>query len=79
MSKMLDDIVKDIKLLPKKAKVKLKSGGTLKLLLQKFPYLLFAYFFDKIAWLYRISTKEAAFDKTLDIGHNGCVHAYRIR
>lgn len=38
-----------------------------KVLLQNFPYLLFAYFFNKMAWLYRISTKEEAFDKVFDM------------
>lgn len=34
-----------------------------KLLLLNFPYVLFAYFFNKICWLYRVSVGESAWDK----------------
>ncbi len=67
MSKIIDGIVKDIKSVPEKAKAKLKGGDTKKLLLQNFPYLLFAYVFNKVAWLYRINPKEAALDKVFDM------------
>ena len=67
MSKIVDGIVKDIKSIPEKAKAKFKGGNLKKLLLLNFPYLLFAYVFNKMAWLYRISTKEAALDKVLDM------------
>ena len=67
MSKIVDGIVKDVKSVPKKAKAKFKGGNLKKLLLLNFPYLLFAYVFNKMAWLYRISTKEAALDKVLDM------------
>lgn len=67
MSKIVDGIVKDIKSVPEKAKEKFKGGNLKKLLLLNFPYLLFAYVFNKMAWLYRISTKEAALDKVLDM------------
>ena len=67
MSKIVDGIVKDIKSVPEKAKAKFKGGNLKKLLLLNFPYLLFAYVFNKMAWLYRISTKEAALDKVLDM------------
>ena len=55
MSKIVDGIVKDIKSVPEKAKAKFKGGNLKKLLLLNFPYLLFAYVFNKMAWLYRIS------------------------
>ena len=67
MSKIVDGIVKDIKSVPEKAEAKFKGGNLKKLLLLNFPYLLFAYVFNKMAWLYRISTKEAALDKVLDM------------
>ena len=67
MSKIVDGIVKDIKSVPEKAKAKLKGGDTQKLLLQNFPYFLFAYVFNKVAWLYRINPKEAALDKVFDM------------
>ena len=67
MSKIVDGILKDIKSVPQNVKAKLKGGDTKKLLLQNIPYFLFAYFFNKIAWLYRVSTKEAAFDKVIDM------------
>ena len=67
MSKIIDGIVKDIKSVPEKAKAKLKGGDTKKLLLQNFPYFLFAYVFNKVAWLYRINPKEAALDKVFDM------------
>ncbi len=67
MSKIVDGILKDIKSVPEKAKAKLKGGDTKKLLLQNFPYFLFAYVFNKVAWLYRINTKEAALDKVFDM------------
>ena len=67
MSKIIDGIVKDIKSVPEKAKAKLKGGDTKKLLLQNFPYFLFAYVINKVAWLYRINPKEAALDKVFDM------------
>ena len=67
MSKIVDGIIKDIKSVPQNAKAKIKGVDAKKFLLQNFPYLLFAYFFNKMAWLYRISTKEAAFDKVIDM------------
>lgn len=67
MSKIVDGILKDIKSVPEKAKAKFKGGNLKKLLLLNFPYLLFAYVFNKMAWLYRVSTKETALDKVLDI------------
>ena len=67
MSKIVDGIIKDIKSVPQNAKAKLKGIDAKKVLLQNFPYLLFAYFFNKMAWLYRISTKEATFDKVFDM------------
>lgn len=67
MSKIVDGILKDIKSVPEKAKSKLKGGDIKKLLLLNFPYLLFPYVFNKMAWLCHVSTKEAALDKVLDM------------
>ena len=49
MIKIVEGILKDIKSVPEKAKAKLKGGDTKKLLLQNFPYFLFAYVFNKVA------------------------------
>lgn len=67
MSKIVNGIVKDMKSVSEKAKAKLKGGDIKKQLLLNFPYVLFAYVFNKIAWLYRISTKDAALDKVMDM------------
>lgn len=67
MSKIVDGMIKDMKSVPEKAKAKLQGGDTKKLLMLNFPYLLFAYFINKMAWTYRNSEKEAAFDKVLDM------------
>lgn len=67
MSKIVDGMIKDMKSVPEKAKAKLQGGDTKKLLMLNFPYLLVAYFMNKMAWTYRNSEKEAAFDKVLDM------------
>lgn len=65
MSKIVDGIVKDLKAAPEKAAVKLKSGNLKKLLLLNMPYLVFAYFFNKLVWLYRVSKETTVLDKVL--------------
>ena len=75
MSKIVDNILKDVKSVPEKAKVKLKGGDAKKLILMNFPYLLIAYFLNKMAWLYRISEKEAVLDKVMDV-MNGIGQAF---
>lgn len=70
MSKIVDGIVKDLKAAPEKATAKLKSGNLKKLLLLNMPYLVFAYFFNKLAWLYRVSKESTVLDKVLGILNN---------
>ncbi len=67
MSKVVDNIVKDIKSVPEKIKVEIRSTNTKKLLLMSIPYLLFAYFFNKMACIYRVSGKEKALDRLMDV------------
>lgn len=67
MSKIVDGIVKDLKAAPEKVAAKLKSGNLKKLLLLNMPYLVFAYFFNKLAWLYRVSKESTVLDKVLGI------------
>lgn len=66
MSKIVDGIAKDLKAVPAKTAAKLKGGNPKKLLLLNMPYLVFAYFFNKLAWLYRVSKETAVLDKALD-------------
>ena len=70
MSKIVHSIIKDIKSIPEKVMAKLKGVEIKKLLLINFPYLLFAYAFNKISWLYHISTKETIFNKVLYMINN---------
>ena len=44
----------------------LKRADQKKLFLANFPYLMFAYFFNKIAWLYRVNTGATSWDKFMD-------------
>ena len=44
----------------------LKRADQKKLFLANFPYLLFAYFFNKIAWLYRVNTGATSWDKFMN-------------
>lgn len=66
MSKIVDGIAKDLKAVPANAAAKLKGGNPKKLLLLNMPYLVFAYFFNKLAWFYRVSNETAVLDKVLD-------------
>lgn len=66
MSKIVDGIAKDLKAVPAKTAAKLKGGNPKKLLLLNMPYLVFTYFFNKLAWLYRVSKETAVLDKALD-------------
>lgn len=65
MSKIIDGIAKDLKAVPENAVTKLKSGNTKKLLMLNLPYLIFAYFFNKLAWLYHVRNETAVLDKVL--------------
>ena len=44
----------------------LKRADQKKLFLANFPYLMFAYFFNKIAWLYRLNTGATSWDKFMN-------------
>ena len=44
----------------------LKRADQKKLFLAHFPYLMFAYFFNKIAWLYRVNTGATSWDKLMN-------------
>lgn len=44
----------------------LKRTDQKKLFLANFPYLMFAYFFNKIAWLYRVNTGATSWDKFMN-------------
>ena len=44
----------------------LKRADQKKLFLANFPYLMFAYFFNKIAWLYRVNTGATSWDKLMN-------------
>ena len=44
----------------------LKRADQKKLFLANFPYLRFAYFFNKIAWLYRVNTGATSWDKFMN-------------
>lgn len=65
MSKIIDGIAKDLKAVPADAAAKLKSGNLKKILLLNMLYLVFAYFFNKLAWLYRVSRETEVLDRML--------------
>lgn len=44
----------------------LKRADQKKLFLANFPYLMFAYFFNKIVWLYRVNTGATSWDKLMN-------------
>ncbi len=67
MSKIVNNIVKDIKSIPENIKSELGNTDIKKLLLMSIPYLLFAYFFNKLSWLYHASGKVKAMDKFMDM------------
>ena len=56
-------IATDVKQLFRDKLSALQRTDKKKLLLLNFPYALFAYFFNKICWLYRVSVGESAWDK----------------
>ncbi|MDO4556431.1 MAG: recombinase, partial [Lachnospiraceae bacterium] len=56
----------DVKGFLKEKQNQLRGMDKKKLFLMNFPYLLFAYFFNKIVWLYRISEGATVWDKCLE-------------
>ena len=65
MSKIIDGIAKDLKAIPETLKAKTGSVDKKKLILMNLPYILAGYFFDKIAWLWRVSPGSNASDKMM--------------
>ena len=59
-------ILADVKNLITDKASELKRADQKKLFLANFPYLMFAYFFNKIAWLYRVNTGATSWDKFMD-------------
>ena len=65
MSKIIDGIAKDLKAIPETLKAKTAGVDKKKLILMNLPYILAGYFFDKIAWLWRVSPGSNASDKMM--------------
>ena len=65
MSKIIDGIAKDLKAVPEKLKAQAGNVDKKKLFLMSLPYILVGYFFDKIAWLWRVSPGQNASDKMM--------------
>ena len=65
MSKIIDGIAKDLKVIPETLKAKTAGVDKKKLILMNLPYILAGYFCDKIAWLWRVSPGSNASDKMM--------------
>ena len=65
MSKIIDGIAKDLKSIPETLKAKTGNVDKKKLILLNLPYILAGYFFDKVAWLWRVSPGNNASDKMM--------------
>ena len=65
MSKVIDGIVKDIKVVPQKLKAEIGKVDKKKFCIMNLPFFLTGYFCDKIAWLWRVSPGQNASDKML--------------
>ena len=65
MSKIIDGIAKDLKAIPETLKAKTGNVDKKKLILLNLPYILAGYFFDKVAWLWRVSPGNNASDKMM--------------
>ena len=70
MSKIIDGIAKDLKVIPETLKAKTAGVDKKKLILMNLPYILAGYFCDKIAWLWRVSPGSNASDKMM-VAMNG--------
>ena len=70
MSKIIDGIYEDLKSVPENIKAKFSEVDIKKIILMNFPYLLFAYVFNKMSWLYQSTDKATTLDKLMDMmGH----------
>lgn len=67
MSKVIEEIVKDLKAIPETFKAKAESVDKKKFVLMNMPYILASYFCNKIAWLWRISPEQEASAKMLAV------------
>ena len=63
---ILGKMLADVKNLITDKVSELKRADQKKLFLANFPYLMFAYFFNKIAWLYRVNTGATSWDKFMN-------------
>lgn len=66
INKVIAGITKDLTVLPKKLKVEWKKANKKKLILMNLPYVLAAYFGNKLAWVYRTGRGGNASDKMIN-------------
>ena len=78
MSKIIDGIVKDLKVIHETLKAKTAGVDKKKLILMNLSYILAGYFCDKIAWLWRVSPGSNASDKMM-AAMNGINDLFPIR
>lgn len=62
---ILGKMLADVKGLPQDKLDQLNQADKKKMFLLNFPYMLFAYFINKIVWLYRISADLTGIDKVI--------------
>jgi type IV secretion system protein VirD4 len=65
IKKVIAGITKDLVALPKKWKAEWKKADKKKVILLNLPYVLTAYFCNKVAWVYRTSSGSNAADKMM--------------
>jgi type IV secretion system protein VirD4 len=66
ITKIIAGITKDLGALPKKWKAEWKKADKRKVILLNLPYVLTAYFCNKVAWVYRTSSGSNATDKMME-------------
>ena len=66
INKVIAGITKDLAVFPKKLKAEWKKADKKKLILMNLPYVLAAYFCNKLAWLYRTARGGNASDKMIN-------------
>lgn len=65
IKKVIAGIIKDLEALPKKWRAEWKKADKKKVILLNIPYVLAAYFCNKVAWVYRTSYGDNAADKMM--------------
>ncbi|MGB4661871.1 MAG: type IV secretory system conjugative DNA transfer family protein, partial [Mobilitalea sp.] len=65
IKKVIAGIIKDLEALPKKWSTEWKKADKKKVILLNLPYLLAAYFFNKVAWVYRSAYGNNVSDKMI--------------